>query len=127
MSKLKKYAKYIIWLVAFYLFTNFLIFVGFNANYKKINLREGVSDQIIIDKAEASKTQCRVYGKVKNIENNNINGKYIKISTYNDQGINVATEYFKIENLNSNEEKPFRVSFNAKEVKSYEINIVNKE
>ena len=126
MSNLKKYAKYIIWLVAFAIFTNFLIFVGFNVNYKKIELRENPSDQIVIDKAEATKSQCRVYGKIINKEINNLNDKYIKISAYNAEGKNVATEYLEVKDLKSNEEKPFRASFKAKEATSYEINIVNK-
>ena len=125
MSNLKKYAKYIILLAAFALFTNFLIFVGLNSNYKKIELRESLSDQIVVDKAEATRSQCRVYGKIINNEINNINDKYIKISAYNANGKNVATKLLKIENLKLNEEKKFQASFEAKEVTSYEINIVD--
>jgi len=125
MSTLKRFGKYILWIIGVYLLTNLLIFIGFNSNYKNIELREEAPSQITIDKAEATKDQGRVYGKVKNSSENNLNGKYIKITVYNSNNENIATEYLKIENLDNDMEKAFRSTFNANDAKSYEINIVD--
>ena len=126
MKNLKKYAKYVIWLIAFTFFTNFLIFIGFNGNYKSIALKKNVSEQIIIDKAESAKSRVRIYGKVKNTETSNLNGKYLEVKAYNDNDKLVTTEYLKIENLKLNEEKDFQIKFSAKDIKKYEINIIKK-
>ena len=64
MGTLKTFLKYILWIIAFYLFTSFLIFVGFNASYKNIESKQDLPKQITIDKAEATKNQGRIYGYV---------------------------------------------------------------
>lgn len=125
MDKLKKYAKYVLWVVGFYFLTSLLIFIGLNSSYKPIQLREDVPEIISIEKAEANKSQGRVYGYINNSEQNDLNGKHIKISVYNSNNENIATEYLKIENLESNGEKMFKANFKAKDAKSYEINIVD--
>ena len=124
MSNLKKYAKYVLWVVAFYFFTNFLIFVGFNANYKSINVKEK-PEQISVERAEATKSEGRIYGIIKN--KNNLNGKYIKVSIYNSNNQEVATEYLKIENLKPEEEKKFKALFTANDAKTCELNIVDNK
>ena len=125
MDNLKKYAKYILLIIAGYLLTHFLIFIALNSEYKAIQLVQNLPEQIVIDKAEATKIQGRIYGNVQNNENKNLNGKQIKISIINSNNENIATEYLKIENLGINEKKAFKCNFNAKEAKSYEINIVD--
>ena len=127
MKELKKYAKYIIWIIAGYFLTNFLIFVGFNASYKSIELRGNLPQQISIEKAEANKVQGRIYGYVQNTSENDLNGKYIKITAYNSVGENIKTEYLKIDNLESDNKKLFRSAFTADDVKSYEIDVVENE
>lgn len=127
MKELRKYAKYVLWIVLFLIFTNFLIFVGFNTDYKKITPRENLPEQISIDKAEATDSNGRIYGKIKNIESNNLNGKYIKILIFNEKNENIDTEYLYIEDLKVNEEKSFQSTFTAKNAKSFEINIVENK
>ena len=127
MKGLKKYIKYVIWVVLFYFFTQFLIFVGLNSNYKSVEIREISSNQIEIDKAEASKSQFRVYGKVKNNEENNLNGKFIKLTVYDSNNKEIKTEYLQIQSLDKNQEKNFEFNFNAKDVKSYDITITDNK
>ena len=127
MSDLKKDAKIVLLVVAGFLLTSFLIFVGFNSNYKPIRLSQELPQQITIEKAEANKDQGRVYGYVQNNNESNLNGKYLKISVYNSKDEIIATEYLKIENLQSNEKKLFRSNFNAKNAKSFDINIIDNK
>ncbi len=124
MTDLKKDIKIVLLVVGGYILTNFLIFVGFNANYKAIELKSELPSVIKIEKAEATKVQGRVYGKISNTEENDLNGKYIKVVVFNDKNENIATEYLKIENLEKHEEKLFRATFNAEKAKSYTIDIV---
>ncbi len=124
MTDLKKDIKIVLLVVGGYILTNFLIFVGFNANYKAIELKSELPSVIKIEKAEATKVQGRVYGKISNTEENDLNGKYIKVVVFNDKNENIATEYLKIENLEKHEEKLFRATFNVEKAKSYTIDIV---
>ena len=110
MSDLKKDAKIVLLVVAGFLLSGFLIFVGLNSNYKPIRLSQELPQQITIEKAEANKDQGRVYGYVQNSNESNLNGKYLKI-----------------ENLDVNEKKLFRSNFNAKNARSYDINIIDNK
>ena len=127
MSDLKKDAKIVLLVVGGFLLTSFLIFVGFNSNYKPIKLSQELPPQITIEKAEATKDQGRVYGYVQNSNESNLNGKYLKISVYNANNENITTEYLKIDNLDVNEKKLFRSNFNAKIARSFDINIIDNE
>ena len=96
MSDLKKDVKIVLLVIAGFLLTSFLIFIGFNSNYKPIILSQELPPQITIEKAEATKNQGRVYGYVQNSEESNLNGKYLKISVYNANNENITTEYLAI-------------------------------
>ena len=119
--------KIVLLVIAGFILTGFLIFIGFNVNYKPIELKSEFPNQISIEKAEATKVQARVYGYVQNSSEIDLNGKFIKVSVFNSNNENVETKYLKIENLEKNERRLFKAFFNAKEVKSYSVDIVNSE
>ena len=120
--------KIVLLVVAGFILTGFLIFIGFNVNFKPIELKSELSNQLSIEKAEATKVQARVYGYVQNSSENDVNGKFIRVSVFNVNGENLETKFLKIENLGKNESKLFKGWFNKNEVKSYTIDIVdNKE
>ncbi len=119
--------KIVLLVIAGFILTGFLIFIGFNVNYKPIELKSEFPNQISIEKAEATKVQARVYGYVQNSSEIDLNSKFIKVSVFNSNNENVETKYLKIENLEKNERRLFKAFFNAKEVKSYSVDIVNSE
>ena len=127
MTDLNKDLKIVLLVAAGFLLTGFLIFIGLNVNFKPIELKYELPNQISIEKAEAIKVQARVYGYVQNSEEVNLNNKFIKVSIFDSKGVNVDTKYLKIENLNKNERKLFKAWFNKKDVKSYAVDIVNSE
>ena len=111
MTDLNKDIKIVLLVIGGFLLTSFLIFIGFNVNYKPIELKAELPNVITIEKAEATKVQARVYGRIRNTEENDFNGKYIKVSLFNANNENIATEYLKIENLGKDENKLFRATF----------------
>ena len=119
--------KIVLLVVAGFILTGFLIFIGLNVNFKPIELKSELSNQLSIEKAEATKVQARVYGYVQNSSKNDVNGKFIRVSVFNVNGENLETKFLKIENLEKNERKLFKAWFNQKKVKSYTIDIVNSE
>ena len=125
MTDLNKDIKIVLLVIGGFLITGFLIFVGFNVNYKPIELKSELPNVITIEKAEATKVQARVYGRIRNAEDNDFNGKYIKVSLFNTNNENISTEYLKIENLGKDENKLFRATFNAEKAKSYTVDITD--
>lgn len=59
------FLKYVLWLIAFFIFSNFLIEVGLNSNYKKIERRDEFSG-VSIYQAEATKVNGRIRGFISN-------------------------------------------------------------
>ena len=125
MTDLKKDIKIVLLVVGGFLLTGFLIFIGFNVNYKPIELKSELPNVITIEKAEATKAQARVYGRIRNTEESDFNGKYIKVSLFNANNENISTEYLKIENLGKDENKLFRATFNVEKAKSYTVDLVD--
>ena len=125
MTDLNKDIKIVLLVVGGFLLTSFLIFIGFNVNYKPIELKSELPNVITIEKAEATKVQARVYGRIRNTEESDFNGKYIKVSLFNANNENISTEYLKIENLGKDENKLFRATFNVEKAKSYTVDLVD--
>lgn len=122
MSKIKKYIKYILFIILGVLLTNVLIFIGFNVNYKNIDLKGTLPEQISIEKAEATNTEGRVYGYVLNNQDNDLNGKYIQIIVYDSNGDAIEVKQLEITGLD--DKKMFQAYFNEDNIKSYSIDIV---
>ena len=125
MDRLKTFAKYALWVLGLYLFTAILAFIGFNANYKKIDLKYDLPSQISVEKAEAKSKQGRIYGYIQNSEENNVNNKYIKVEIYNKNNDVDEVQYLKVDNLKSGEKKMFKIFFNTEDAKSYSIYLVD--
>ena len=54
MDKLKKYASYFVLLIVFFIFSNFLIYVGLNSNYRDINRQDNIGE-VYVYQAQATK------------------------------------------------------------------------
>ncbi len=125
MKRIKTFAIYILMVVGFYIFTMFITYVGLNATYKEINLRSVLPNQTAINLAQATTVNGRIYGEVTSTEENNLNGKYIKVEIYTKTGNYAGTKYLKIEGTQVNEPKKFAVYFTADNIRSYTIEIVD--
>lgn len=125
MKRLKTFRNYIIFLIAFYIFSSVCIYVGFNATYKDIYFTGNVPDEVLVELAQATKVNGRIYGKVTSTENNNLNGKYIKIQIYSKKGQILGEKYLEITGTQINEPKKFKATFTADDVKYYNIEIVD--
>ncbi len=127
MKNLKKYLKIILIVIGGIILTDVLAFIGLNKNYHNIYLQGNVPEQISIEKAEATKTDGRVYGYVANKDENDINGKYIQVVVYNSKNEAIGVKLMEITEVNSNDKKLFRAIFNEDGIKSYSISIVEDD
>ncbi len=127
MSGVNRWIKFFVWGILFIIFSNLLIFIGLNADYKDIQNKESLPNEITILKAEATKVNGRIYGKISNTEKNNINGSYIKINIYNEYEELIGTKYIEIVDVSYNSPKQFELHFKADNIKYYDISIVDEK
>ena len=127
MSTVKKFAKYVIWIILFWILSDILIYYGLNSTYKDIENKGDNISNVTVSEAEATKVNGRIIGKITNTEESNLNGKYLKINLYAESGNLLATEYVEVGNLRANEVKSFESYFKMQDVKSYDINIVDEK
>lgn len=126
MDKIKKYLKYVLWLVAFFIFSNFLIYVGLNSSYKDMK-RNDNTQEVIIYQAEATKVNGRIRGNIQNSEGKDLNGKYLEIDLYSKRDIFLGRQYIQINELEQGKTQAFEVLFELQDVSSYETKIVDKK
>ena len=127
MSTVKKFAKYVIWIILFWILSDILIYYGLNSTYKDMKNKGDNLNQVEVSTAEATKVNGRVIGKISNTKESNLSGKYLKINLYAESGNLLATEYVEIGKLRANEVKSFESYFKMQDVKSYDINIVDEK
>lgn len=121
MKRIKTFAKYALWIILFYLLSNFLIFFGLNSTYKNIDIKGTTPEQIKVNAAEATLVNGRVIGSITSSEN--ISDKYIKFNFYSDTGSLAGIKYLKVsEHKDNNFEFYFKLNY----IESYSVEIVDE-
>ena len=125
MDRLKTFLKYALWLIGFFILSNFLIYVGLNSSYRDIERKDNV-ENVQIYQAEATKVNGRIRGLIQNVNGENLNGKYVEVQLYSKRDVFLGREYIQIENI---EEEPqaFEMLFKLQDVASYEVSIVDEK
>ena len=128
MDRLKTFAKYAIWVIAFYFFSNILIFIGLNANYKSINSTENsnIPSQVQINQAEATAVNGRIRGTIINDGEEDLNGKYMKVDLFSPRNVLLGTEYVQISDLAKDAQNDFELYFKGQDVDHFGISFVDK-
>lgn len=127
MDTLKRFGKYLLWIILFWIFTDVLIYFGMNSTYKKMHIKNTTPSSIAIERAEATTVNGRINGTIQNSENDDLSGKYLKINLYSSIGNVLGTKYIEIGKMGANERKEFETYFKIQEVKAYDITIVDEK
>lgn len=123
MSTVKRWIKYIIWIILFWFFSDILISVGINSTYKDMDKRAAIPYGIEVVQMQSTKVNGRIKLKLSNKE---LSGKALKIDLYSKAGNQLGTQYLEIGNLNENETKEIETYFKISDIKSYEVSIVDE-
>ena len=123
MNTMKKFAKYVIWLILFWILSDILIYLGINSTYKDIEHKGEIPNGIKVVQMQATKVNGRVKLKVNDVS---LSGKFVKIDLYSLNDVKLATQYLEIGNVKENENKEIETYFKISEVKSYQITVVDK-
>lgn len=122
MSTLKRFLKYVIWLVLFFIFSEFIINVGLASSYKPLERKDSF-EQVVIQDAESTLVNGKIIGTINNPAE--IDGKYLKIDIYSERNMLLGTRYIDLEKATSSQE--FKVFYELEDSTSYEISIVNEK
>lgn len=125
MERMKTLFKYALWVVLFIIFSEFLINVGLNSTYKKIERKDNI-EQVNIYQAEATKVNGRIRGIMTNSESEDLSGKYIRIQLFSVRDVFLGEKYIEIHQLEENETQNFELLFKAQDVNYYTVDIVDE-
>lgn len=126
MKRMKRFLHYLLMVVLFFILSEILIYISLNSVYDRISRRNYDVSQVSVSDAKATLVNGYVIGNIKNSEENNLNGKFLKIDFYSKMGNNLGTKYIAISGLKENQIKDFEVHFKLQDIESYAISIVDE-
>lgn len=126
MARLKTFFIYFLLIVAFFIFSQVMIYIAINTTYeyKSYELKTNIPIEVEV---QATSINGFAKGKVINNTENEIKNKYIKIECYSKYDTLMGTKYIEIEKIGTKEEKEFEVHFNFNKVDKAIIDIVDEK
>lgn len=128
MKRLKTFGKYLLWLIAFYIFSTILSVAFISTTYNKIEGEIYPSDiiNIKVDNAEATFVNGHIQGTVANITDTDAKAKYVKIDLFSKNNNRILSKYIEIDELLSGQTKNFTINFEAENIKTYKISVTDE-
>ena len=126
MERMKTFFIYFILIVAFFIFSQIMIYISLNTTFqnKSIEIKTTIPMQVEV---QATSITGFAKGKIINNTENEMVGKYIKVECYSKHDVLMGTKYVKIDDLGAKEEKQFEVRFNFNKVDRAVIDIVDEK
>lgn len=125
MARLKTFLIYALIIVGFFVFSEFIIDVGLNSSYQDIERKDNTS-QVEISEAQATLVNGKIKGTIVDSESN-LTGKYVEIDLYSSRDNMVGKRYVDINTTEANNRQDFNIYFEAEDIESYSIAIVNEK
>lgn len=126
MSRIKTFLKYAIWLIAFYIFSNIMIYFNLETTYQNIGRKDNLP-QVAIYQAQATKINGRIKGTVYNNSENKITSKYLRVDLYSARDILLGSKYIDVSTMRENETRNIEIYFKVQDVEYYEITFTDEK
>lgn len=126
MDRMKTLAKYVIWLVLFYIFSNFMIYLNIESTYQNIGRKDNLP-QVTVYQAQATKVNGRIKGSIYNSEANKITNKYLRIDLYSERDVFLGSKYIDVSTMRDSETRNFEEYFKVQDVDYYEMKFVDEK
>ncbi|CCZ18697.1 unknown [Clostridium sp. CAG:780] len=128
MKRMKTFGMYLLWLVLLYMFVTVSAYGYIEASYKGIDGIIIKDDKMLItiDEAEATIVNGQIKGQIKNVSQEDIGTKYIKIDLISKKGTLILTKYIEVDGLKVGEQKEFNLMFRAENIVKYQAQITDK-
>ena len=126
MKRMRTFLKYVLWIVLFFIFSDFLINVGLNSSYKSMENTGNVPQGVKIEYAESTLVNGKIKGTIENTGDEDLTGKYIQMDFYSSKNNLLGTKYIPIEATSTGAQE-FETFFELQDVKSYDMSIVDQK
>ena len=126
MDRMKTLAKYVIWLVLFYIFSNLMIYLNIESTYQNIGRKDNLP-QITVYQAQATKVNGRIKGSIYNSEAHKITNKYLRIDLYSERDVFLGSKYIDVSTMRDSETRNFEEYFKVQDVDYYEMKFVDEK
>ena len=126
MDRMKTLAKYVIWLVLFYIFSNLMIYLNIESTYHNIGRKDNLP-QVTVYQAQATKVNGRIKGSIYNSEANKITNKYLRIDLYSERDVFLGSKYIDVSTMRDSETRNFEEYFKVQDVDYYEMKFVDEK
>ena len=126
MDRMKTLAKYVIWLVLFYIFSNFMIYLNIESTYQNIGRKDNLP-QVTVYQAQATKVNGRIKGSIYNSEAHKITNKYLRIDLYSERDVFLGSKYIDVSTMRDSETRNFEEYFKVQDVDYYEMKFVDEK
>lgn len=124
MDTVKTFVKYIIWIILFWILSDFLINVGLKTTYKEMQKIGQIPSEIQVKEIKST----AVNGKINLIVNStSLSGKFIKVDLYSSKDNLLGTQYLDIGEIKENQTKEIDTYFKISDVKKYEISVTDEK
>ena len=128
MAKMKKFFKYLIWLILLYLLVNGLTYVATKDDYKDLNNFVIVTDspQIEVTESKAAYTHGYIKGQVTNNTGKHIQKTYLQIDFYDKDNIWLGKEVKELASFNLNETIKFDINYTYTDVTKIRLSVTDE-
>ncbi len=123
---MKTFLKYILAIVIFFCFSNFLIYMNLETTYQNMG-RKDTLEQVTIYQAQATKVNGRIKGTIYNDVNHKISDRYLKIDLYSENGNLLGTKYVDLLGIRENETREIEMYFKVQDVDYYEMSFTEEK
>ena len=128
MDRMKTFTKYLLMVVAFYMLSNWLIYLAIHGTYKNIEVDiTQEAPKIEISEAKATYVNGYVSGTVKNESLVDIDYTYLKMDFYSERDVLLGSKYVRFDNLTYGEAKEFKMGFKYKDVTKCKLSFTKEE
>ena len=126
MDRMKTLAKYVIWLVLFYIFSNLMIYLNIESTYQNIGRKDNLP-HVTVYQAQATKVNGRIKGSIYNSEAHKITNKYLRIDLYSERDVFLGSKYIDVSTMRDSETRNFEEYFKVQDVDYYEMKFVDEK
>ena len=126
MDRMKTLAKYVVWIVLFYIFSNLMIYLNLESTYQNIGRKDNLP-QVTVYQAQATKVNGRIKGSIYNSEANKITNKYLRIDLYSERDVFLGSKYIDVSTMRDSETRNFEEYFKVQDVDYYEMKFVDEK
>lgn len=124
MDTVKTFVKYIIWIILFWILSDFLINIGLKTTYKEMQKIGQIPAGIQVKEIKST----AVNGKINLLVSSTaLSGKFIKVDLYSSKDNLLGTKYLDIGVINENQTKEIDTYFKISDVKKYEISVIDEK